>query len=77
MNSIILHLLQETRPESDFTSSSDFIADGLLDSFDLIVLISELEDAFNVSIDGGSIIAKNFISLDSISNLINTSKKLL
>ena len=75
MNSILLHLLQETRPEADFSSSLDFIADGLLDSFDLIMLINDLEEHFGVSIDGSSIVAKNFVSLDSISSLIEASKK--
>jgi aryl carrier-like protein len=39
MKSKILLILQETRPESDFDQSENFIADGLLDSFDMIVLI--------------------------------------
>ena len=51
MKDQILAILQEARPESDFASSENFIADSLLDSFDMVVLIGELEDQFNVVID--------------------------
>ena len=75
MKSKILLILQETRPESDFDHSENFIADGLLDSFDMIVLIGELEEQFEISVDGTQIVPENFISLESIESLINDALK--
>ncbi len=66
----IMEILQGIRPEFDFASSEDFIEDGYLDSFDLVSLVSELDDAFNISIDGLDIIPENFKSLDTITNVV-------
>jgi acyl carrier protein len=70
MKSKILSILQETRPESDFDQSENFIADGLLDSFDMIVLIGELEEQFEISVDGTQIVPENFVSLEAIESLV-------
>ena len=70
----ILSLLIEVRPESDFASSNNFIADGLLDSFDMVMLIDELEEKFDVKIDGTEIIPENFVSVDAIIQLIESSR---
>lgn len=66
----IITILKSIRPEVDFTSSSNFITDGLLDSFDLISLVSELDSVFSISIDGMDIIQENFSSIDAIKNLL-------
>ena len=66
----IMEILQGIRPEFDFAFSEDFIEDGYLDSFDLVSLVSELDDAFNISIDGLDIIPENFKSLDTITNVV-------
>lgn len=66
----IMEILQGIRPEFDFASSEDFIEDGYLDSFDLVSLVSELDDAFNISIDGLDIIPENFKSLNTITNVV-------
>jgi acyl carrier protein len=74
MKDRIVKILQETRPESDFLSSANFIEDALLDSFDMVVLIGELEDEFNVVIDGTDVVPENFVSIDAISRLIDSSR---
>lgn len=66
----ILSILNEIRPEFDFTQSADFIGDGLLDSFDVITLVTELDKAFGISIDGIDILPDNFASVESISGLL-------
>jgi acyl carrier protein len=74
MNVEILEMLSELRPEFDFTESEDFIADGLLDSFDIISLISMIEEKYNVKIDGLDILPENFSSAESIEALIKKSR---
>jgi acyl carrier protein len=66
----LLQILQEIRPEFDFSTSSNFILDGLLDSFDIITLVTMLDEEFKISIEGTQIIPDNFSSLDSIYTLL-------
>ena len=42
----IYEILSQLRPEFDFKESKDFIEEGLLDSFDIVSLVTELEDSF-------------------------------
>ena len=73
MDKELLDILNEIRPEFDYTDSEDFIEDGLLDSFDIISLISILEEKYNIKIDGLDIVPENFSSLESIAALIQKS----
>ena len=70
MEQTILNLLSDIRPEFDFSKSSNFIAEGLLDSFDVVQLVKSLDDEFNISIDGIDIIPENFTSIDNIIQLL-------
>lgn len=71
MKEKILEILQDLRPELDFTESNDFIGDGYLDSFDMIGLVSALDKEFGISILGEDIIPENFANLESIINVVN------
>lgn len=66
----IYSILKELRPELDFTKSKNFIEDGLLDSFDTVSLVSELEDAFGILIDALDIVPENFESAEAIQNMV-------
>jgi acyl carrier protein len=71
VNSQIMQVLREVRPESDFDNSSDFLSDGLIDSFDMMVLVVCLERTFEIKIPGTEITPVNFKSIDSIAHLIS------
>lgn len=66
----VLEILQEIRPEFDFTTSVDFLEDGLLDSLDLITLVSDLDKNFGISIEGTEIVPENFINIGTIQALL-------
>ena len=66
----IYQMLEELRPEYDYRESSDFIEDGLLDSFDIISLIDMISEKYGVSIDGLDIVPENFCTAQAISELI-------
>lgn len=70
MKEKIIEILTELRPEFDFTEEVNFIEEGMLDSFDIVSLVDELETNFNVKIDGVDIIPENFSSIDSIEALL-------
>lgn len=73
MKEKIVAILTELRPEFDFTEDVNFIEEGMLDSFDVVNLVDELDSEFNVVIDGIDIIPENFSSLDSIISLLKRS----
>jgi acyl carrier protein len=67
----IIDVLNVVRPEFDFSESASFINDGLLDSFDLIALVTGLDDKFGISIDGADIVPENFMDLTTIETMLN------
>lgn len=69
----LLELLKEVRPDFDFTKSEDFIGEGLLDSFDMVLLVSRLEEVFGISISGTAIVPENFRDLERIKALVEAS----
>ena len=66
----IKQILKNLRPEYDFDISTNFVNDGFLDSFDLVALISELDENFGISIDGLDIVPENFVNWDSILDVV-------
>ncbi len=76
MEKQILDILQRINPGNDYVTSTDYVEDELLDSFDIIELVSELESTFSIRIDGVDILPENFSSLQAISNMVNKSKKI-
>ena len=63
-------ILQEIRPEFDFNASSDFMADGMLDSFDMVTLVATLDKTYGISIQGTDIVPENFKNLHTIEALL-------
>lgn len=70
MNELI-RILTDLHPGVDFAAAADLIDDGILDSLDIVTLITEINDAFGVSIPAEEIIPENFNSAQAILNLIN------
>jgi len=66
----LLPVLKTIRPESDFAASQDFIADGLLDSFDVVTLVATLDKTCGISIEGVDIIPEHFQNLQTIALLL-------
>ena len=76
MKEQIIEILTDLRPEFDFYQEGiNFIEDGMLDSFDLVALVTDLEQHFNVIIDGVDVVPENFENVEAIEQLINRSKK--
>lgn len=70
MKEKVLEILSNIRPEFDFTEDVNFIEEGMLDSFDVVTLVSDLDTTFGISIDGVDIVPENFSSIDAIINLL-------
>ena len=67
----LLGILEEIKPGFEFTGRTDLVECGDLDSFDVISLVSELNDAYDIDIPVEDIIPENFNSVDAMMALIN------
>lgn len=67
----LLELLKGIRPDVDFETETALIDDGILDSFDVVSIISELDDEFGVQIRIAELDPDNFNSMKSIQEMIN------
>ncbi len=74
MKDKIIEILKDTRPEFEFEENVNFIDAGYLDSFDLITIVSDIENVFDTKINGALIVPESFQSVDSIMNLVQVSK---
>ena len=70
MREKIVSVLTELRPEFDFNEPLDFIEEGMLDSFDVINLVTALDSEFGISIDGTDVLPDNFSSVENIEALL-------
>ena len=66
----IEEILKGIRPEFNFSDSEDFIADGMLDSYDVLVLVAELDKSFGISIAGVDILPENLRNMAAIEKLL-------
>ena len=70
MREQIVKILTELRPEFDFNQEVNFIEEGMLDSFDVVNLVNDLDATFGISIDGIDILPENFATVEAIENLL-------
>ena len=73
MKEEIIAILNDLRPEFDFSENVNFIEEGMLDSFDIVSLVDELETNFGIKIQGVDVIPENFSTLDKIETLLKKS----
>lgn len=70
MENKIIKILTDIQPEFDFTQEVDFIEEGFIDSFDMVTLVTSLDEEFGISIDGVDIVPENFFSVEAIAQLL-------
>ncbi len=70
MEEKILKILEEVNEELPEYTGNNMLKDGLVNSFELINIIGELEDAFDIEIDASYVVEKYFGNKDRIIELI-------
>ena len=70
MNELI-EILENLHPEVDFEICTTLIDDKILDSFDIITIISEINEEFDVVIPAEEIIPENFNSAQALYELVS------
>lgn len=66
----LLEILSDLHPEVDYESEEHLIDAGILDSFDIITIISEIADAFDVVVPAKEIVPENFNSAKALYDMI-------
>lgn len=70
----LLNILKGIRPDVDFENETALIDEGYLDSFDVVSIISEIDDNFGVQIRINELDPENFNSAEAIWDLIQKLK---
>ena len=66
----ILEILEEIQPGEDYENCTTLIDDGILESFAILSIVSELEDEFDISVTPADIIPENFNSSQALLNMV-------
>lgn len=66
----LMRILSELNPDIEFETENALIDGGLLDSFDIVTLVAEIDDAFGIEIPAEALIPENFNSAKAIFALI-------
>lgn len=69
MNEVI-EILTDLRPDIDFEKEKTLVDDEILDSFDIISLVQELDEEFDITIKPADLIPDNFNSAEAIWELV-------
>ncbi len=70
----LIEILEDIQPGVDYSTCTTLIDDHILDSFGILSLVSEIEDAFDVEVSPAELVAENFNSADSLWKMINRLK---
>ena len=66
----LLDILKELKPDVDFETEKSLIDNAILDSFDIVQLVTQLKDAFDIDITPADLIPENFNSAEALWELI-------
>ena len=66
----LMEILEGIRPDIDFANEKSLVTDRLLESFDIINLVSEIDDEFDVKIRPADLVPENFDSVEAMWELI-------
>ena len=66
----LLNILSELHPEIDFESETGLIDNKILDSFDIVTIVAEIDGEFDVQIGADQLIPENFNSAKALWALV-------
>ncbi len=66
----LLHILEELHPDVDFATEEHLIDDKILDSFDIVTLVAEIDAEFDVAIPAEELVPENFNSAKALYALV-------
>ena len=66
----LIEILEDIQPDADYESCTTLIDDGILDSFAILSIVSELQDEFDIMITPADIIPDNFNSAKALWDMV-------
>ena len=66
----LIAILEELHPDVDFETCTTLIDDQILDSFDIVTLVAEIDAEFDVQIPAEELVPENFNSAEALYALI-------
>jgi acyl carrier protein len=66
----LFEILDGIRPDVDFRNEQNLMDDGILDSFDIVSIISELNDVYEIAIRVNELSPENFNSAEAIMRMV-------
>lgn len=70
----LIRIMSEIRPDLDFTLEDKLIDDDIIDSFDIIAIVSEVNDFFGIEQNVNDLLPENFNSAEALYELISRLK---
>ncbi len=74
MKKQVIEILSEICPGIDFETETALIDDGLIDSLDIVAVVTELMEAFDVELGVDDLTPENFNSVEAIEELIESKQ---
>lgn len=74
MKKQIIEILSDICPGIDFETETALIDDGLIDSLDIVAVVTELMEAFDVELGVDDLTPENFNSVEAIEELIESKQ---
>lgn len=75
MKEKILEILTDIRPDIDYTNETALIDDGVLASLDIVAIVGEFNEEFDVEISVEDLVPENFNSVDAMVTLITKAQE--
>lgn len=70
MKEQVLEILNDINSDVDYETETALVDDGILDSFELVSLVSELNGAFDINITVVDFVPENFNSLAALTAMV-------
>ena len=75
MEEKVLEILEEYCEEALAYTGENMMEEGVIDSFTVINIVSELEDIFDIEIDAKYVVAENFRNKETVIELVRRLAK--
>lgn len=66
----LMNILRDLHPDVDFATADNLIDGGILDSFDIVTIVAEIDGEFDVQIPAEALIPENFNSARALYALV-------
>lgn len=62
----LLEILENVKPGVDFTNEKNIVEDGIIDSFDIVTIVAQISDEFDIDFPVNEIVPENFNSIEAL-----------